>query len=59
MYLADFGLAHAITSTRAIGTRTIQSGTPGIQAPEQLKDQQVDEKADAFGGVLVELFGEK
>ena len=37
------------------------SGTPGFQAPEQLKQLSVDGRCDvyAFGGVLIELFGGK
>ena len=60
-FLADFGLARAITSSQALGTKTMQSGTPGFQAPEQLRNEGVDEKADvyAMGAVLIELFGEK
>ena len=39
----------------------MQSGTPGFQAPEQLRAEVVDQGADvyAFGAVLIELFGEK
>lgn len=59
--LADFGLARVITCSQALGTKTMQLGTPGFQAPEQLKNEGVDEKADvyAMGAVLTELFGEK
>ena len=61
MYLADFGLSRVMTSTRAMGTRTLQAGTPGFQAPEQLKAERVDEGADeyAFGVTVIELFGER
>lgn len=50
-----------MSSTIALGTRTLQSGTPGFQAPEQLKAEEVDESADvyAFGVTIIELFGEK
>ena len=58
-FVANFGLARAISATRAIGTHTMLSGTPGFQAPEQLKQENVDARCDVyvFGGVLVELFG--
>lgn len=61
VYLADFGLSRVMSSTQAMGTRALQAGTPGFQAPEQLKAEEVDEGADvyAFGVTMVELFGEK
>ena len=37
MYLTDFGLLRVMSSTRAMGTRTLQAGTPDFQAPEQFK----------------------
>ena len=39
----------------------LQAGTPGFQAPEQLKAETVDQLCDvyAFGVVLIELFGGK
>ena len=38
----------------------MQSGTPGFQAPEQLRAEPIDVGADvyAFGALLIELFGE-
>ena len=61
MYLADFGLSRVMSSTRAMGTRTLQAGTPGFQAPELLKAVDIDERADiyAFGVTIIELFGER
>ena len=58
-FVADFGLARAISATRAIGTHNMLSGTPRFQAPEQLKQENIGVLCDvyAFGGVLVELFG--
>ena len=58
VFLADFGLSQLITSSRVLGTKTMQSGTPGFQAPEQ---EVIDARADvyAFGSLLIELFGEK
>lgn len=37
------------------------AGTPGFQAPEQLKGEGLGISCDvyAFGGILVELFGEE
>ena len=60
-FLADFGLSRIMSSTLAMGTRTLQAGTPGFQSPEQLKAKKVDQGADvyAFGVTLIELFGEK
>ena len=61
IFLADFGLSQVITTKRAFGTKTMMSGTPGFQSPEQLMAQDLDERADvyAYGVLLVELFGEK
>ena len=52
-FVADFGLARAISATRAIETHTMLSGTTGFQAPEQLKQENIDARCDvyAFGGV--------
>ena len=61
-YLADFGLAKLITtSTSSVGSKSGQSGTPGLQSPELLKAERVDVLADVylFGCVLIKLFGEK
>ena len=59
--MADFGLSRVISSSRVLGTKTIQSGTPGFQAPEQLRAEAIDMGADvyAFGALLIEVFGEK
>ena len=61
MFLADFGLSRVISSSHVLGTKTIQSGTPGFQAPEQLRAETIDVGADvyAFGALLIELFTEK
>ena len=39
----------------------MRAGTPGFQAPEQLRSVSLTDKCDvyAFGGVMTELFGEK
>jgi len=59
VFLADFGLGHAITNTQGVGTATMMAGTPGFQAPEQLKGEGIGVKCDvyALGGVMTELFG--
>ena len=61
VFLADFGLSRVISSGHVLGTKTIQSGTPGFQAPEQLRAELIDVGADvyAFGALLIELFSEK
>ena len=61
IFLADFGLSQVVTTKRAFGTKTMMSGTPGFQPPEQLMAQVLNERADvyAYGVLLVELFGEK
>ena len=35
--LTDFGLAKAMGATTVLGTRTMMAGSPGYQAPEQLR----------------------
>ena len=61
VFLADFGLSRVISSSHLLGTKTIQSGTPGFQAPEQLRAEAIDVGADvyAFGALIIELFGEE
>ena len=46
-----------MNTTRAFGTTTINSGTPGFQSPEQLKGEGLGISTDVFamGGVLTEL----
>ena len=48
-----------MTATRVIGTATMRAGTPGFQAPEQLRGEGISVSSDvfAFGGVITELFG--
>ncbi len=60
-YLADFGLAKISTSSATQGTRTVLAGSPGFQAPEQLKAESTGTASDvyAYGGVLSVLFGEQ
>jgi len=63
--ILDFGLAKALADTKTPGetaTRTgtaphMVLGTPGYMAPEQLRGQPVDHRADifAFGAVLYEM----
>lgn len=50
-----------MNTTCALGTATMNSGTPGFQSPEQLKGEGLEISTDVFalGGVLTELFGGK
>lgn len=59
--IADFGLAKTLTGGATVGSRTMKSGTPGFQAPEQLRAERLNKRCDvyAFGCVLIELFGEQ
>ena len=59
VYLADFGLAKVLTESGTMTSSTMMAGTPGFQAPEQLKGEKLSPKCDvyAFGGVVTELFG--
>ena len=59
VYLADFGLAKVLTESGNTTSATLMGGTPGFQAPEQLKGGQLSPKCDvyALGGVITELFG--
>ena len=60
VYLADFGLGHIINATIGIGTATMQAGTPGFQAPEQLKGESIGVSCDVYAlGVLTKLFGKQ
>lgn len=60
-YLTDFGLAKTMSSafTCSLGSKTLNSVTPGFQAPEQLLARNIDTKCDmyTFGCVLIEFFG--
>ena len=47
-YLADFGLAKMLTSTGSVGSKSGQSGTPGIQSLEQPKAGKIDVFSDAY-----------
>lgn len=53
--LTDFGLAKAMS---AVGTRTMLAGSPGYQAPEQLRAESLGPHCDiyAFGCVMIVLF---
>ena len=53
--LTDFGLAHAGEATASAG------GTPGYSAPEQLRGESVDRRADvfAFGCLLRAMVGDR
>ena len=59
--IANFGLATTLKSTNAFRTQTMGAGTLGFQASKQLRSEGIFNKCDvyAFGGLLVELFGEK
>lgn len=59
--LTDFGLSQAISSTTLIGTKTMMTGSPGFQAPEQLRAESLGPHCDvyAFGCVLIVLHREK
>jgi len=38
----------SIASTANVGTKSMLAGTPGFQSPEQLKLENIDERADIF-----------
>ena len=44
MYLADFGLAKVLTESGNTTSSTLMGGTPGFQAPEQLKGETLSPK---------------
>ena len=56
--LCDFGLA---LSSHQLSTHTQQQGTPGYQAPEQLRGGIPNPSWDVYstGCVLIELFGHR
>ena len=60
-YLGDFGLCQVMSATNIMGTKTMLSGSPGFQAPEQLRNEGLGlpSYVYAIGAVLVVLFGEK
>ena len=39
--LGDFGLSQIIEGTNTIGTKTMLTGTPGFQPPEQLRSESI------------------
>ena len=39
VFLADFGLSKVMNECDVAGTTTMKAGTPGFQAPEQLKSE--------------------
>ena len=49
--LTDCGLAKAMDATTVLGTRTMMAGSPGYQAPEELRAESVGLRCDiyAFG----------
>ena len=59
--LTDFGLAKVMTDTKQIGTRTMLTGSPGFQPPEQLRAECVGVECDVyvFGAVLLVVFTER
>ena len=59
--LTDFGLAKAMGATAVMGTRTMMAGSPGYQAPEQLRAESLGPHCDiyAFGCVMIVLFQER
>lgn len=44
--LTDFGLAKAMGATAVMGTRTMMAGSPGNQAPEQLRAESLEPHCD-------------
>ena len=62
VYLADFGLARVIKNcsygTRGTNKTAAGRGTPGFQAPESIRGEQVTTKSDIYslGCVFIELF---
>ena len=59
--LTDFGLCRAINNSTIIGTRTMMTGSPGFQAPEQLRAESLGPHCDiyAFGCVMIVTFQER
>ena len=59
--LTDFGLSRVMSGSTIVGTRTMMAGSPGFQAPEQLRAQSIGPHCDvyAFGCVLIVLFQER
>lgn len=59
--LTDFGLSQAITKTTIIGTKTMMAGSPGYQAPEQLRAEKLGPCCDvyALGCVLIVVYREQ
>ena len=61
VYLGNFGLGRVLNTSRVFGATTMRAGTPGFQAPEQLRGKDIVTSCDvyAFRAVLTELFGGK
>ena len=59
--LTDFGLTQAMSVTTVIGTKTLMAGTPGFQAPEQLRSESLGPYCDvyAFGCVMIMTIQER
>ena len=57
----DFGLSRVMSGSAVIGNKTVMAGTPGYQAPEQLKAESVGTHSDvyAFVCVIVTLYQER
>ena len=47
-YLADFGLGRLLSKTRSLGTATKMAGTPGFQAPEKLRGEEIMTGVDVY-----------
>lgn len=60
VFIGDFGLCQMMSETNVVGTKTMLPGSPGFQAPEQLRNESIGVASDvyALGAVLLVLFGE-
>ena len=61
-YLSDFGIAQILSTTKVIGTSTLQQGTPAYQSPEHIRAEKgITTSTDvySFGVLLLEMFGEQ
>lgn len=46
--LTDFGLARFMNQSSCIGTKTMLAGSPGYQAPEQLRAESMGIESDVY-----------